>query len=272
MADRFITVVVRPVGPGNLTVEDAMRQVLDTFKLLERTTARPTQWRLIEAKTNSPPFSVTAEAENETLAVEQKQEFARALNEIKNSRIPDTWDDIESLDIVKDLINRVKSGATLEVRGVSDAPITLSDKEAISASEVIEVTAEQPDTTKTKNQLGSIEGRLETIESYYDKPAVKLRERKTNARITCVLDEMTAKQFAQVQNFRDVWAHRRVVIRGLIVYNRKGRLLRVIATSVAPVDVRDVSVEQIQDPDFTGGLSSAEYLRKLRDGELGTDS
>jgi hypothetical protein len=176
------------------------------------------------------------------------------------------------MEVVARLIDRVKNGAIIEVREITAAPIVIDASDAEQIAEVIEATREAPDVTKTKNQMGSIEGTLETIESYFGKPAVKLRERKTSARVTCVLDADSAKVFAEIQTFRDVWAHRRVTIRGLIVYNRKGRLLRVIATSVTPVDVRDVPLADIQDPDFTGGLSSAEYLQKLRDGELGSDS
>ena len=57
-----ITVVVR--GQDGLTVEDAMRQVLETFEMMGRadpSAETAVQWCLVSASTNSP-LTVVAEA------------------------------------------------------------------------------------------------------------------------------------------------------------------------------------------------------------------
>ena len=242
-----------------------MRQVPDAFKLLERTTSKTITWRLLEAKTNSPPFSVTAEAENEVVALEQEKEFTRGVAELKAGRVPDIWADDQSRDLVRDLLARVSRGANLELVGAIGQPVRIDAQEAAIGERAInQPVYEFPRTTKT--QLGSIEGTLESVESYWNKPAIRLLERKTLASIACELAPELAEELKNTKNFDDVWRHRRVLIHGLIQYNRAGRIVRVIATGARVIDPREVPLDEIQDPSFTDGLLSLEYLTKLRDG------
>ena len=116
------------------------------------------------------------------------------------------------------------------------------------------------------SRMGSIEGTLASVDFYYRKPAIRLVERKTLASIPCELTPELAKDF-QSERIAAVWNHRRVMVRGLIYYNKTGRVLRVVATEARLIDPREVSLEEIQDASFTGGLSSLEYLSTLRDGD-----
>ena len=85
------------------------------------------------------------------------------------------------------------------------------------------------------------------------------------------------RYFSQVYNCRfservkaiDVWRHKRVLARGKILYDRTGGILRVEADDVQLIDVPRVTLDEVRDPNFTGGLSVSEYLNRLREGSLG---
>lgn len=241
-----------------------MRQVLDTFKLLERTTMKPITWQLVEAKTNSPPFSVTAIAEDEDVAAEQENEFMHGMSELKSGRMPSVWSDDDSRAIVDDLLARFSRGATVEFTTANHSAIRLEVQDAPNFEQAVNQPSFDP--ARTKHQMGSIEGTLASVDFYYRKPAIRLVERKTLASIPCELTPELAKDF-QSERIAAVWNHRRVMVRGLIYYNKTGRVLRVVATEARLIDPREVSLEEIQDASFTGGLSSLEYLSTLRDGD-----
>lgn len=268
MSERM-TIVVSPVGQENLTVEDAMRQVLDAFELLSKSsTDQKIEWRLIEAKTNSPPFSVTAES-IDPRAAQQKADFIAAVNEVNDGRVPSTWDDPEYFDTYKAILFRVSHGARLEVKESPASPALAFDAEA--AKFVSALVAKLPEqVSRIKDQLGSIEGELHSVSVYRNRPAFVVRERKTNHDITCVVsDDEFAKEIAQTRNFEDVWKHRRVIVRGLIRYSVRGGILQVVATSIKAIEPRAVSEEEIRDESFTNGLQSSDYVKKWRDGDLG---
>lgn len=247
-----------------------MRQVLDAFELLSRTNSvRKIEWRLVEAKTSSPPFTVTAES-NDPRAAQQKAEFVAAIKQVSEGKLPDTWDDPDSFEIYEDMLLRVAHGARLEVRASPDQPSIAVEAQA--ARFVAGLVAALPELgfPKTKDQLGSIEGELTGVTLYREKRALKVAERKTGNEITCVVnDEELAKEIAQTQNFEDVWKHRRVTVKGLIRYNKHGGILQVVATSITPVAARHVSEDELRDETFTDGLRSDDYLNKWRDGDLG---
>lgn len=269
MAERM-TIVVTPVGQESLTVEDAMRQVLDAFDLLSRTnTDQKIEWRLVEAKTSSPPFTVTAESVDPR-AAQQKAEFVEAVKEVNEGRLPRTWDDPQAYPIYESMLLRVARGARLEVKPSAEEPAIAIREDA--ARYVAGLVASLPEVvSRTKDQIGSIEGYLHSVSVYRNRPAFVVRERKTNHDVTCVVsDEELAREIAQTRNFEDVWKHRRVIVRGLVRYNVHGGVLQVVATSITPVDSRYVSEEEIRDESFTDGLQSSDYVNKWRDGDLGT--
>jgi len=87
--NRSISITVHPstVRGEYLTVEDAMLQVLDMISAAEASenasaSARKVVWRLTEARTNSPPFTVTAQAFSKDPEVSVALEAGRALSHL----------------------------------------------------------------------------------------------------------------------------------------------------------------------------------------------
>jgi hypothetical protein len=270
MAERM-TIVVSPSGQDNLTVEDALRQAIDTFDLLSRTkTNRKIVWRLVEAHTNSPPFVVTGEAVDQH-AGEQKREFVRAMSQIRDGKVPESWDDPETVAIYMDLMKRVaEQGARIEIRPAPDAPSIEIDARVATYAATLLASLPERGIPRTKDQMGSIDGELISVIRHRDKPALRIKERNTGQEVTCVFsDDALAAEIAHSQTFEDVWQHRRVIARGLIRYGRFGGVLQLVVSNINKVDARDVSVDEIKDATFTDGLPAAEYLKKWREGDLG---
>ena len=273
-----MTVIISPQGgQDNLTVEDAMRQVLSVFELLSynpNQSGHEVVWKLVEAKTNSPPFSVTAEARStvpgvniDQIAKTQKEEFKHSLAEFRSGKAPDRWQDYQAQIIVKDLFERLTHGVKTQIYVDSDsAPILLTEADGrIAENTLVEFVA--PEESKIKSQMGSLEGVLCEVTTYYGKPAIVIQERKSGQRITCTIsDEWNV---AHQATFEDVWKHRRVVVRGLIAYGKSGSIKSVSANIVSLREEHSVEVEEIRDRNFTNGLNAVEYLNKIREGHLG---
>jgi len=282
LAERIKILVLPQGAQGNLPVEDALRQVVDFFDLLSYSddpASGEVVWQLIEAKTNSPPFSVVAEAASVTpgvivdaVAKAQKEKFKRSLSEYKAGHAPSAWKNALAQETAQNFIERIGKGMKTEIDLDPFSPIhdkiILTDKDVAVAEQARYEIAEAEKTTG-KKQIGSIEGVLRDVTTYYNKPAVIVTERKTGARVTCIIPEAISHEFAARATFEDVWAHRRVIVRGQISYGKSGEIDSVSATSIDQKEAHPIKVEQIRDKTFTNGLSVTEYLEKLREGELG---
>jgi len=283
MAVRMVVRVDAPRShPDRLTVRDAFEHVLDLFDLAVYGEADPNhkvEWRLVTTSMQSP-LTVVAEAVSvvpgmdiEAIARRQSAEFVRNYDQLKRGRVPKAWNAGIARAKAKNVVvrNRKGIGRTSIVIGEPDAPIEqvdVTEEDAQVAVQALGVPAMEQ-ALKGKEQIGSLEGRLVHVGTYYNQPAVALRERKSNAEIWCTVPAEFLRQIANEADFTDVWSGRRVRIRGRIVYDRVGNIARVYASEIHRIEAAPVDVGSIQDARFTDGMSVAEYLDKLRDGELG---
>ena len=274
-----LTVTVRASGAhiDVLTVQDAMRQILDIFELLEAGTA--VQWSLVHASTNSP-FHLQAEAVSFEPAVDvsviaraQKVAVANGLREIAAGRYPENWaNDSRRLNAAKRLFNRNTNGIGATVIDFeSGEPITVTP---VVAAAAIRVLGKQPEDSlyvmpSGKQEIGSIEGTLYEVATHWNHPAIRVVDARTKAHVWCRLSTELQQKFADKATFADIWEHKRVVIRGRLRYDDEGTLAYVLANDVEKIDQRSVTVDAIKDKEFSGGLSVVEYLDKFRDGALG---
>lgn len=263
--------------PDLLTVQDVFTHVLELFQLVGESDPEAqgqVQWRLVSASMNSP-FTVVAEALPtipgvfiEPIARRQKAAFNRNFAELRTGRIPAAWSAPKAREAINHVLARNRNGigiTKIDDNQPDSIVITAEDAERTTAAVVAETLVPK----RTKEQIGSLEGRLIEVSTHYEKPAIKLKERKTGAEVWCVVPEDFQHEIAEKTSLEDVWKSSRVVVRGRILYGTDGKITRVEATSVRRIDPRYVSEEQIADKDFTGGLSVTEYLERLRDGSLG---
>jgi hypothetical protein len=268
-----ITVRASSAHPDVLTVQDAMRQVLDVFAMLE--SAPGVEWRLVKATTNSP-LSIEGEAVSfepsvdvSVVARAQKQNLARTLKEITHGKLPS--DPEFPVNAAKRVLSRNLNGV-----GATEIDLEIGDPIRVTpkiAREAIEVLEKKPvalfDIPAAREEIGSIEGRLTNVGTYHDYPAIRVLEHRHKRQVWCRLTSELQHVFQDKASFEDVWRNRRIMVRGRLKYRDDGDIDHVIANDIRRIEPPEIALESIRDPDFTGGLSVAEYLDRFRDGTLG---
>jgi hypothetical protein len=66
-----------------------------------------------------------------------------------------------------------------------------------------------------------------------------------------------------------VWNNQRVLISGRITFRRDGRVGNAEVFDIVPIDAVPISLDEIADPNFTGGLEPEAYRRSLWRPDLG---
>ena len=268
-----ITIRASSAHPDVLTVQDAMRQVLDIFDTIDREPG--VEWRLLRAATNTPLFvegeaiSLEPSVDVSVVARMQKQAFAKNWRDIANGKIPDDpeFNVRAARRVLARNINGV--GAT-EIDFEMGEPVTVTPTIARQVSVAFD---ENPNVlfepVPAREEVGSIEGTLQGVSTYYGFPAVRILESRTRDFLWCRLSDELQSVFQNKAPYFDVWHHQRVMMRGRIKYNAKSEILSVFATDIRRIDPPAVSLQDIKDANFTGGLSIPEYLDRFREGMLG---
>lgn len=281
MAPERVTVTVRSdLGEdGPLTVNDALRQVLDFFDLLsaaQGTNEATVSWRLVSVSKSSPlqataePFAVVPGVDVDMIARHAKVAVAAAIEEItSDGRVP-AWMDSSARDTARRILMRNTNGVgRTDIKLNDQAPvIMLVQRTAYVGLATLqrteaEIVANEPDLSRT--EYGSIEGKVADATTFRRHAALRVRDRRTEAEVLCVLsDELAQKTAGHL--WREVWEGARIIVCGHIQYNRKGLPTSIQADDIVEVSPRELSYSEIIDPNFTGGLEPPEYL--LRDGDV----
>lgn len=284
MAEK-VTITVRASGahPDVLTVQDAMRQVLDLFELLSPDEDKQDQfaWRLSYASTNSPftaqgeAVSLVPDVDITVIAKTQKAEFIRNISSIGRGEIPDRFKAGKQADILKGMLKRNLNGVgSTEIRLYEDVmPLVVTPRfaeAAIQSLAVKENPLPQVDLRfgRPREERGTLDGYFLDVGFHYNQPAIRILDRKTRNVVWCRIDEATRDKIAAEADYNDVWNRQRIRVKGRIRYDRDGRIVQVIASSLDRVKNNQVGLNSLYDPDFTGGISTGEYLDLLREGSL----
>ncbi len=279
-----ITVQIRASREGGSpTIADLLDQVRDYFDILENveeavsgngTTAL--EWRVVSATTNSP---ITLEAmafardygvNIDRRAADVTREVATGLKALSlGSSRPHFFDD-RTIAKAERIFERVTNGlAQTFINHGPDLPaLELTPPVARAAMGFAKAALTPPEQPYT--ELGSIEGAARTIDQDgHGRLILRVQERLTGEDVKCIVTGKARDELGEHQ-VRDIWHNRRVRVYGTLRFKGRGRLQQVDATMVR--FLRDRSdfpdVADILDPDFTGGLSSEEYLERIRDGRL----
>ena len=119
-------------------------------------------------------------------------------------------------------------------------------------------------------ELGTVEGFVASAErDGYGHHILWIRPRIGGDPVKCLL---TGNALAIIEQkvIGEVFRGRRVLVSGTVNYKSLGRLSQIQATDVKfyPAKSELPGIDDILDENFTGGLSSEEYLAKLRDGQF----
>jgi hypothetical protein len=282
MAEKIkITVEPPSSHPEFFTVQDALEQVLDCFRLAltgEKDSLNVV-WKLTDVSMNSP-LSATAEAISydpliniDEPARKQKSKLKRGVESVLKGIIPEEWASDEGRDIIDRLLSRNNNGIGKTIIVVDFAkdskPIEVTQPLAVSARSEIRkspfylVSEEFP-----HRELGSIDGYLIAVGSHYGKPAIQVKDRLTNEEIWCRVPEETVNSISKSMVLDDIWKHKRVTVSGSIQYEKNGTIGRIYDAQIELMVTKEISLDEVRDESFTHGMSPTEYLTKLREGNF----
>ena len=277
-----VKVVVYPSGGGEdaLTVADAMQQVLDYFALLSKAEARDPAsrvsvvWRLESATTNSP-FTVeaTAISSDPELPVDRQALLARrslqeGLTKLLRGEAKPLWLDDDAETVIRRVLARNLNGIgrTDILVAEDEPPIILDHRSARRAQNYLDLKAAEEAALVedlSRKEHGSIEGNAVGLTTHYRKPALVIRERLSGRDLKCVLPVATADSIGSQHQWNEVWSNQRIVVSGLCHYDKLGNLFQIDADEIGRLEARDVSIADIRDPDFSGGLTPQQHLDML---------
>lgn len=265
------------------TVDDLLDQVRDSFDILKgveeaiaEDSGRAIEWRVIGATSNSPiSLEVAPFSKDFAVNIDQRVEIvtertALGLHQLQVSgeRPPDFTNRV--LGKAEKLFERVTNGlaqTTIDF-GPHLPPIELTPMVARAAAANVRIVLYPPN--KPYKEQGSIEGTAESIErDGWGHPVLWLRHRLTGESVKCFVSGSALEEL-ETHQIRDIWRNRRVQAYGTLHFKGLGLLSRVDAISVrflrGPSELP--ALNDIVDENFTGGLSSEEYLERLRNGRL----
>jgi hypothetical protein len=280
---KSIKLSIRARGSNDApTVDDLLDQIRDYFDILEGVEQaiaddgrRAIEWRIVKASTNSPlSFEATAFPKDFAVNIDNRvalvtRHTALGLSMLRDRAERPSFFTEKVLRRAERLFERVTNGLA-ETRieyseGLPSLDITYQVAKA-AATNTRNVLAPQ---AKPYKELGSIEGNAQSIErDGFGRRIMWVRYRLTGESIKCVVSGEAEKEL-EAHQIRDVWKYRRVQVYGMLHYRGLGDLKEVEAIRVRFMPERNElpTVEDILDPNFTGGLSSEDYLTRLRDGE-----
>ena len=283
-----IKIVVEPREEhgGFLTVQDALHQVLDFVDILVSATSADMRpkiiWQLVSASTNSP-FTAVAEAvssdpEQPNIDQEVRQAKSRAekaLRDILETGASPEWALPDTVHKLTDFISRNTNGVartSIQLRPDSP-PLTISERQARNA--LLEIAKITPDikgnlphlssVVLPARELGTVEGMVTSTSTYYNQPAIVLKDRVSGKPVTCIIPMDRSDEIGGKHLWNEVWNEQRYTVSGEIKRKQDGSMSTVMVDEIARVEVSKINIDLISDHNFTGGQSPSEYLKEFWD-------
>lgn len=278
---KTLSITIRPSALSGeyLTVSDAMHQVLDLVDAIEKSDAdssgaRKIVWRLTNAHTNSPPFTVVAEpfpvSPEISISLEADRLvglFSHSLNALLSGVVPDSAD--------KDALSSMRRALQRNLNGVGETDIRLDDsppiaitptnaKKAIVALEyqLLAEKAEAPDLRRT--EYGSIEIQVIGVTRWNGRPALVGFERLSEERVLCVLTDDLAEKLGPEHKWAEAWGdNRRLLVSGAMHYSTEGAIKRLDAVTAEELAWTDVPLAALRDIDILNGRSVRDHLSRV---------
>ena len=283
MSNRTIKLSVRARGETDSpSVDDFIGQVRDYFEILEGVEgaiaedgASALVWRVVNAHTNSPiQIEVRAFAREFAVNIDERADIvtrqtALGLRQLRQSgERPEYFTD-QVLQRAERFFDRVTNGLAATVVDYGPDLPELEITPTVARVAVEHTRKILKPEMRPYQEFGSVEGFAESIErDGWGNPILRIHSRLTGESVKAFVTGDAAAELEKHQ-IRDVWKGRRVQVVGRLKYRGVGNLNYVEAIAVRFMRDRTElpELDDIQDENFTGGLSSEEYLERLRDGK-----
>jgi len=266
------------------SVDDLLEQVRDYFDILRGVEeaiagdgSNVIDWRVVDAGKSSPiALAVEAFPRAYGVNVDRRAELAvrhtaAGMQALQTSDERPPYFTEKVISKAARFYGRVTNGLDLTRvdHGMGMPELVVTPATARAATRHAESIL-RPPATKPYRELGSLEGYFQGVErDGWGRPLLFVRHRLTGEIIKCLISE-EARESVEQHRFADVWSSRRVEVFGTIYYKSLGKISQVDAVAVRFLRPRNElpSLQDIEDENFTGGLSSEDYIARLRDGEL----
>jgi hypothetical protein len=253
-----------------------LRRTLDILAAVNRESSdygsETVEWEIAEASKNSPLLAILrglpTSKNNGAAAVATADRFIGGVDRLSTTDTRPAYFNAVALRDVSELLNVTPKG----ISGIKYSRLTKDRRVSTSVSVTRKVTSnarnalirlelEQPRKTGKYTDYGTLEGRLRDLLGSSDK--------------IVLVDELTGKTTAcsfegeeNDRKARELWKCR-VAVSGLITYDRATELpLSVRVEEIRPL--REMAtlpqMDDFSGLNITGGLSSEDYVRGLRDG------
>ncbi len=284
--------MVKPIrisisGTGGLTdaptVEDLLKQLRDFFEILVSVDAAVSEeggvameWRITDAGRNSPltfeatPFPLDHATNIDRRAAVVQHAVATGFQALQTERVRPSYFNEAVLAKIDKMSERLTNGLNLTTIdfGTDDAPLIVTPTVAREISKNLRAIREPKE--RSFRELGSIEGYYVGVErDGHNRSILHIRDRIFGDLIKCVLRKRAVETVSE-HKVKQVLGRARLLVSGTIHYRGLANINYVDADEVRVMRAREdlPSVEDIIDPHFTNGMSSEEYLKALRNGQL----
>lgn len=271
---KSVSITVHPsdLSGEYLTVSDAMKQVLDMIGALEGIEAgdageRQIVWRLTEAHTNSPPFTVRAEAFSRDPQVSVSLEADRvarlygvAISSVLAGERPN-WLESEPGRALKRALKRNLNGVGhTDILIEDEAPIIIVPTTARVGIIALEADDEQAEDDLQRTEYGAIECQVIGLTKYYSAPAIIAVERLSRAKVVCVLTPKLAAELGPEHQWSEAWEGQSLRVGGKLTYGADGKLKRVNVAFHENIEWESVSLSDLKQIDITEGRTVHQHL------------
>jgi hypothetical protein len=278
-----ITISGRGAETDAPTVEDALddlRDYLDILRGVEEAVSGTQQsaidWRLVDASRRSPlAFDFQPFPKQFAVNIDQRVEIvlaetAAGLTALQARAERPRHFTNPVMRKAHRVFQRVTNGLSLsEIDFGKTLPaVRLTPTIARNAARNVDQVLTPPD--KPYKEIGSVEGCINGAElDGFGRRIVHIIERISGEPVECLVTP-GALPGLEVRELRDVWHYRRTEVYGRIHFRAPGKIEQIEAERVRFLRSRTdlPQIDDIIDPEFTGGLRTEEYLEKLRDGTL----
>ncbi|WP_158043370.1 hypothetical protein [Skermanella pratensis] len=271
------------VGTDAPGVEDLLDQVRDCFEILRGVEEAMAgdgmpgiDWRIVNAGRNSP-LALECEAFSRTpgRTIDHRAELvmshtALGLEKLQESgQRPEYFTD-KVLVRARGIFERVNNGLCLtELDFGTGLPRIMITSETGQGA-VANVRRVLEPVSRPYRETGSLEGFVHSVErDGYGRKILFVRHRITGETVKCILN---GKAIAEVEErqIADVFQGRRVQVSGILHFKSLGRIVQLDAEDLKFFPHRSElpQVDDIIDRDFTDGMTSGEYLERLRNGRF----
>lgn len=266
-------------GTDAPSVEDLLDQVRDYLEILHGVEeavaedgALAIDWRIVDASRNSPlALECQAFPRNYAVNIDRRAELvmsctAKGFQLLQTTAERPEYFTDKVLTKVRGIFDRVTNGLNLtEVdSGEGLPPILITPVNARWAAANTDRVLKP--VSKPYREFSSVEGYFQGVErDGFGRKLLFVRHRVTGDTIKCIVSGNALAEVER-QQIAKVFHNRRVQVTGMLHFKSLGRLSQVEANEVRFLRSRSElpQVNDIIDRDFTGGMTSEDYIERQR--------